>query len=166
MVLGLNRVLTREKYVESSAIAPEMAEQIFSKFKPVQYRDDGTALYLESMLDRAVEDAYRPSMDLGSFICGQEIASSRHADALNRIADVMERLGPKEEVKEEPAKAHKEWFTAEEAGRELNRSSYQIRHLCRREVFGQKDSGGKWLIHQKDIERFRNGRTLIHGEVF
>jgi len=91
---------------------------------------------------------------------------SRFAEAMERIAQVVERLGPKETVKEEPPLSPKEWFSVDEAGKELNRSSYQIRDLCRRKVFGKKDSGGKWWIHRKEIENFRNGRTLIHGEEF
>lgn len=91
---------------------------------------------------------------------------NRFAEALERIAEIAERMVPKEEVKEEPAPGPKEWYSVEEAGKELNRSSFQIRDLCRRKVFGQKDSGGKWWIHCKEIENFRNGRTLIHGEVF
>jgi hypothetical protein len=81
------------------------------------------------------------------------------------LAQVVKRHGSKEEVTQDPP-APKEWLSAEEAGEELNRSAYQIRLLCRKKVFGQKDSGGKWWIHRKDIENFRNGRTLIHGEVF
>jgi len=90
----------------------------------------------------------------------------RFAEAVERIAEIVERLIPKEEVKKEPIPAPKDWFSVEQAGKELNRSSYQIRDLCRRKVFGQKDAGGKWWIHRKDIENFRNGRTLIHGEEF
>lgn len=120
-------------------------------------------------------DRERPPIAMGAFLSEKETPPmivmpaepfTRFAEAMVRIAEVVERQYPREEVKEEPATVPKEWYSVEETGKELNRSSYQIRDLCRRKVFGQKDSGGKWWIHRKEIENFRNGRTLIHGEVF
>jgi hypothetical protein len=93
-------------------------------------------------------------------------ALDRQTNVVDRLVEILERLFPKEEVKEEPVPVPIEWLTVDEAAKELKRSPYQIRELCRRKVFGQKDSGGKWWIHRKDIEHFRNGRTLIHGEEF
>ena len=95
---------------------------------------------------------------------------NRLADLVSKVLDTLETNKSSDDISP-PAitvssVVENEWLTVERASKELNRSPYQIRELCRRKVFGQKDSGGKWWVHRKDIENFRNGRTLIHGEVF
>ena len=182
--LGLNLLISREALVEKNNLSETDANAVFARVQPLQYAEDGTALYLESIVDRAIEDVlvekYRPSSRPGAFFSDKENPNmialdgmssiNRLAVLVSKVLDTLETNKSSDDISP-PAitvssVVENEWLTVERASKELNRSPYQIRELCRRKVFGQKDSGGKWWVHRKDIENFRNGRTLIHGEVF
>ena len=182
--LGLNRVKTRAALVEENGLSEEMAEAVFKRVEPVQHDEDGTAYYLESMVDRVIEqvrlewnrlpshpNAFVSEKENPNMIALDGMSSiNRLADLVSKVLDTLETNKSSDDISP-PAitvssVVENEWLTVERASKELNRSPYQIRELCRRKVFGQKDSGGKWWVHRKDIENFRNGRTLIHGEVF
>lgn len=164
MVLGLNRILTREQYVEMNALTPEMAEQVFRQVKPIQIGEDGSPRYLEGMVDRAVEEIYRPSVNSGASVWGQENPHmdtlSRQTDALNRIAEFLERLGPKEDVKEKPIP---EMLTPEKASKAMHQHVQTVTKWCRKGKIRATKLGRKWLIPKEEVDRHLRRDCLIKG---
>lgn len=139
--------------------------------------------HAEPISERSPWQGQPPSAGVGSLSAEENrdmITANRIQDPLDRLAAVAERymdfLEREARANEAEKDQHderiltplkeKEWFTPEEAGVELKRKPSQIRELCRRKVFGKRDSGRKWWIHKKEIEAFRLGRIMIHGEVF
>lgn len=53
--LGLNRMRTKADLIEANELTPDVAEAVFSRIHPLAHREDGTPLYLESAVDRAIE---------------------------------------------------------------------------------------------------------------
>jgi excisionase family DNA binding protein len=93
---------------------------------------------------------------------------SRFADVLERIAEVVERLGPKEEIKEEP---NQRTLTPQEAAKILRLNVQTVLEWCRtgklkgikiggNEINGR---GGKWLIPRDEIDAYLRRDRLIKG---
>jgi hypothetical protein len=178
--LGLNRLKTRAALVEENGLSGEMAEAVFKRVEPVQHDENGTAFYLEGMVDRAIEEVWlerkRLSSPPNAFVSEKETPNMFALDGtssterlLNALCEILARRMQNMQEPPPPVVAApplKEWYTPEEAAVDLNRKPSQIRELCRKRVFGSKDGCGKWQINKSEIERFRLGRITIHGEVF
>ena len=93
---------------------------------------------------------------------------SRFAEALERIAEVVERLGPKEEVKEEPIQRT---LTPQEASKILRLHVQTVMDWCRTgklkgiKIGGNETNGrgGKWLIPRDEIDAYLRRDRLIKG---
>ena len=93
---------------------------------------------------------------------------SRFTEALERIAEVVERLGPKDEAKEEPIQRT---LTPQEASKILRLNVQTVMDWCRtgklkgikiggNEINGR---GGKWLIPRDEIDAYLRRDRLIKG---
>lgn len=98
-------------------------------------------------------------------------AVTQFADAVVRLAEVLERLGPKEKATEETPHL-KEWLTPEEASTILRVHVQTVTAWCREgKLRASKNGGneinrkgGKWVISRKEIERYLHRHQVIHGE--
>lgn len=122
-------------------------------------------------------ESERPCVPSGAFISGKENPAmiampvesfSRFAEALERIAEVVERLGPKEEVKEEPIQRT---LTPQEASKILRLHVQTVMDWCRTgklkgiKIGGNETNGrgGKWLIPRDEIDAYLRRDRLIKG---
>ena len=93
---------------------------------------------------------------------------SRFAEALERIAQVVERLGPKEEANEEPIQRT---LTPQEASKILRLNVQTVMDWCRTgklkgiKIGGNETNGrgGKWLIPRDEIDAYLRRDRLIKG---
>ena len=98
--LGLNRAKTRAALVEENGLSGEMAEAVFKRVEPVQHDENGTAFYLEGMVDRAIEEIWleknRLSSPPNAFVSEKEnpnmFALDGKEEPFTRIAEGIERL--------------------------------------------------------------------------
>lgn len=119
----------------------------------------------------------RPAQPDGAFVLGKEHPQmivlpaesfSRFTEALERIAQVVERLGPKEEVKEEPVQRT---LTPQEASKILRLNVQTVMDWCRTgklkgiKIGGNETNGrgGKWLIPRDEIDAYLRRDRLIKG---
>jgi len=112
----------------------------------------------------------RPAQPGGAFVLGKEnpqmIAMpvesfDRIAEAVVLIAQVLERLGPKEEVKEEPIQR---MLTPEEVSAILRLNVQTVMKWCREGRITATKCAGKWLIRREEVERYLHRNEIINGK--
>lgn len=86
---------------------------------------------------------------------------SRFAEALERIAQVVERLGPKEEVKEEPIQR---MLTPREASKAMHLHVQTVMDWCREGKIRATKLGRKWLISKEEVGRQLHRYEIVNGK--
>jgi excisionase family DNA binding protein len=103
-------------------------------------------------------------------VVGAHESWNKFAEAILRIAEVVERLGPKqEEVKEEPALR---LLNPEEASKIMRLNVQTVTAWCRKgkikgiKVGGNETNGkgGKWLIPREEVDHYLHRQQVIHGK--
>jgi excisionase family DNA binding protein len=112
----------------------------------------------------------RPSLPATAFNLGKEntpmIAMpveswNKVAEAMVLIAEVIKRLGPKEEMKEE---LHQRMLTPKEAAKELHLHPQTVMDWCREGRITATKLGGKWLIPRGEVDRLLHRYEVINGK--
>lgn len=115
-------------------------------------------------------EGHRPHVGQEAFVSGKENPAmiampvesfSRFAEALERIAEVVERLGPKEEVKEEPIER---MLTPEEASKKMLLHPQTVTEWCREGKITATKLGRKWLIPRAEVERHLHAYEVKNGK--
>ena len=55
-------------------------------------------------------------------------------------------------------------YTTREAAILLHRHPDVVREYCRKGLLGKRDASRKWVIRHREIESFREGRIMVHGQ--
>lgn len=112
----------------------------------------------------------RPPVSMGAFVLGKENPQmiavpaesfTQFAEAVVLIAQVLERLGPKEEVKEEPIPR---MLTPEEVSTILRLNVQTVLKWCREGRITATKCAGKWLIRREEVERYLHRNEIINGK--
>lgn len=115
-------------------------------------------------------DRERPPLGTGAFLSEKETppmiavpaeSFNRFAEAMERIAQVVERLGPKEEVKEEPIER---MLTPEEASKKMLLHPQTVTEWCREGKIRATKLGRKWLIPREEVERQIHAYEVKNGK--
>jgi hypothetical protein len=178
---GLNRLKTRAALVEENGLSGEMAEAVFKRVEPVQHDENGTAFYLEGMVDRAIEEFWleknRLSSPPNAFVSEKENPNMFALDGMasvNRLADLVfvwleQALHEKHQKESQP---NQPMLSPAEAAKEMRLNVQTVMAWCRQgkihavKVGGSKGGGkgGKWLIPREEIDRHLHRNRLIRGD--
>lgn len=113
--------------------------------------------------------AGRPFVGMEAFFSGKEIPQmillpkeswNQFTEVLSRIAEVVERLGPKEEVKEEPIQR---MLTPQEASKKMHLHVQTVMEWCRDGKITATKLGRKWLISKEEVDRHLHRYEVING---
>jgi|LakMenE01Jun11ns_1017448.scaffolds.fasta_scaffold9824317_1 excisionase family DNA binding protein len=175
--LGLNRVKTRAALVEENGLSEEMAEAVFKRVEPVQHDENGTAFYLEGMVDRAIEEIWLEKKRLSSppnaFVSEKENPNMIALDgmsSINRLADLV--FVWLERALEEKQQKTPRMLSPEEASQILRIHVQTVTAWCRDgKIRAVKNGGneangkgGKWLIPREEIDAYLHRQQVIHGK--
>ncbi len=90
----------------------------------------------------------------------QMVALNQSADSLERIADGLERLIDVLVPKAPPPATP--MLTPLEASKQMRLNVQTVMKWCRQRKMGVK-SGSKWLIDQKEVDRYHRGILMTKG---
>ena len=86
---------------------------------------------------------------------------SRFTDVLERIAEVVERLGPKAQIEVEPIER---MLTPEKASKKMFLHPQTVTEWCRKGKITATKLGRKWLIPREEVERHIHAYEVKNGK--
>lgn len=157
--LGLNRMRTKADLIEANELTPDVAEAVFSRIHPLAHREDGTPLYLEGAVDRAIEmvrSGNRPSAQ----ISGSIFESEPWSRLANRLCEFLDKA-----MKDQEPSEDKEYLTPNEVAKILRKNVQTVMKWCRTGEIDASKVNNNWVIPRAAVERFLNRNRLINGKL-
>jgi excisionase family DNA binding protein len=170
---GLNRLKTRAALVEENGLSGEMAEAVFKRVEPVQHDENGTAFYLEGMVDRAIEEIWLEKKRLSSppnaFVSERENPNMIALDgmsSINRLADLVSTWLERalEEKHQKVEERQLRMLTPAEAAKALRLNVQTVMAWCRQGRISASKSTGKWLIPREEVDRLLRRYEIVNGK--
>ena len=127
-------------------------------------------IFPKPVVEQFVEERRPKSLDKKSY--GEEegikVSAANVIDVLKQIASALEQLATPVVPKPvssapEPEKGERV-YTTREAAILLHRHPDVVREYCRKGLLGKRDASRKWVIRHREIESFREGRIMVHGQ--
>jgi len=159
--LGLNRMKTKAAFIEANNLSPEVAEQVFRLVDPLDHHEDGEPLYLESIVDRAIEKVrnYTPQQRSDAFGFDDDHPLTRLANRLVEILDQWAKNKEQEKEAKEP-----EYLSPAEMAKRLHKNVQTVMEWCRNGEIQATKLGGKWLIPKEEVTNRLRRQGIVNGK--